>query len=200
MLRDERIPIILGYTKGKDVLDIGCVDHEASKENSDEWLHKKICDTAKSVLGLDNNEKEAKKLQPRYNIVCANAQTVDLGRKFDCIVAGELLEHLENPGIFLENMKRHLRTGGCIILTTPNPFYPVNFFHILMRRSPCPNPEHTCWFCDMTIYQLLKRAGFDNINIYFTNKSKHIWGRLPCKVLKNGRLASNIVAVASKNS
>ena len=31
--------------------------------------------------------------------------TVNLGKKFDVIVAGELIGHLPNQGLFLENMK-----------------------------------------------------------------------------------------------
>ena len=40
----------------------------------------------------------------------------------DGIFAGELIEHLENPGLFLSECKRVLKRNGVIIITTPNPF------------------------------------------------------------------------------
>ena len=45
---------------------------------------------------------------------------IRLGRKFDVIVTGEILEHLPNQGLFLENAERHLKKKGVQILTTPN--------------------------------------------------------------------------------
>jgi len=199
MEKDERVPIILKYVKDKDVLDVGCIDHTATQEKRENWLHNKIREKAKSVMGLDNNKKEVKKLQNRYDLIYGDAQTIDLKCKFDCIVAGELIEHLENPGIFLKNMLRHLRSGGYMILTTPNPFYPKNFIKLLNNKSACENSEHTCWFCDDTISQLLRRVGFDNINIYFTNRSKRFFGigRLPSKII-NKKFSSHILIIAYK--
>ena len=199
MVTDERIPIILKYVKGKEVLDVGCIDHSATNEKKESWLHNKIRKEAKSVVGLDNNEKEIKKLQNKYDFICGDAQTIDLKRKFDCIVAGELIEHLENPGIFLKNMLRHLNPHGYIILTTPNPFYALNLIKLLSKKSACENSEHTCWFCDDTLSQLLKRVGFDKMKFHFTSRSKRFFGigRLPAKII-NKKFASHILVIAYK--
>ena len=62
MIRDERQSIILDLIAGKDVLDVGCVQHVASRADSDEWLHGKLYFRAKSVLGLDYADGEVKNL------------------------------------------------------------------------------------------------------------------------------------------
>ncbi len=39
---------------------------------------------------------------------------------FDCVVATEIIEHMYNPGVLIEEIKRVLKDKGMIILSTPN--------------------------------------------------------------------------------
>jgi ubiquinone/menaquinone biosynthesis C-methylase UbiE len=52
---------------------------------------------------------------------------------FDCIIASELLEHLNHPKIFYKEANRVLRKGGTLVLTTPNC---DNFSYKIIRRLP----------------------------------------------------------------
>jgi len=196
---DERVPIILAACRGKDVLDVGCIDHEAINAAKDEWLHKKIKDVARCLVGLDFAGAEVEKLRGEYDIVCGDAQSIDLGRTFDCIVAGEIIEHLENPGLFLANMRRHLRPGGTLVMSTPNPFYPKRFIDILVNGRTDINTQHVCWYCDVTLTQLLRRAGFSSVSTYFTSSSNRFFGigRLPA-LLFSRRFSTHIVVVGVK--
>jgi len=127
-----RIQEILKYVAGKKVLDLGCVQHSSNKATRADWLHGIISKYASYCLGVDLLEKEVKKLNELgYNIICADVEKMDLPEKdFDVIVAGELIEHLANPGLFLENCRNHLKDDGLLIITTPNPFCFIHF-----RRS-----------------------------------------------------------------
>ena len=70
---------------------------------------------------MDYEADEIEKLKAAgYNVVSADATHFDLQQKFDAIVAGELIEHLSNPGLFLDCSSRHLQNNGLLILTTPN--------------------------------------------------------------------------------
>ncbi len=57
------------------------------------------------------------------------------GRKFALITAIELVEHLENPGAFFQNVGCHLRSDGYLLLTTPNIQSVHARLHFLARAS-----------------------------------------------------------------
>ena len=104
------------YVSGKNVLDLGCVDFDWKKaiaEKKDFWLHGFLCRHAKKCTGVDIDQDEVKSLnEAGYTCVAGNVETIDVGRKFDVIIAANLTEHLSNPCLFLENVKRHLNAGG----------------------------------------------------------------------------------------
>lgn len=44
----------------------------------------------------------------------------DFEAQYDVVLAIEVIEHLENPFHFIRTLKKHLKPGGFIILSTPN--------------------------------------------------------------------------------
>jgi len=40
-----------------------------------------------------------------YHVRTDNVMTMNLEEQFDVIIAGEIIEHLDNPGQFLRNMR-----------------------------------------------------------------------------------------------
>jgi len=168
----ERKSIILPLCKGKDVLDMGCVGEEKSY-TSPNWLHGKICEVAANCLGVDISYEDIKKLRELgYNVICGNAETIDPGRKFDVIVAGEIIEHVSNQGLFLENMRRHLKDNGIMIITTPNAFYPGFILPYLLRKPLNINPRHTLWHSEETLRSIVERHGFLVNEIYYCTEGK----------------------------
>lgn len=186
------------WITGKRVLDVGCVGGlNWSDESRSEWLHEFVRTHAASVVGLDFAEREAKKLQQEgYDIRIGDAEKTDLGETFECIVGGEIIEHLMNVGDFLSNMKHHLAPGGTLVLTTPNPFYPKRQFEILFSGKADVHPDHTLWYCPQTLTYALKRAGFREINIIpFSNShGLNAIGRLPGAI--RPWFSTNLMAVA----
>ena len=104
-----------------------------------------------------------------FNVLCGNLETIDIGKTFDVIVAGDLIEHLSNPGLFLDNMKKHLRRDGVLILHTPNPFGITRFFQMLTKKHVEVNPDHACYYDVLTITQLLKRHGYEEIECLYSD-------------------------------
>jgi 2-polyprenyl-3-methyl-5-hydroxy-6-metoxy-1,4-benzoquinol methylase len=144
----NRIDIVMEEISEKDeVLSMGCARHSVDQKIGGNFLLRELKEKSKDVVGVDILEEEIEKLKEiGFNAIAGDAQRVDIGRKFDKVVAGEIIEHVENPGLLLENCKNHLKNNGVIIVTTPNP-----------RRKKPGNPEHTMWFDWYVIDQLASR-------------------------------------------
>lgn len=163
-----RIESILKYCVNKDVLDLGCSHHDLYEDRimKHQWLHSRICQVARSVVGIDYLGSEVKKLRRLgYNVILGNVEELyklNLGRKFDTIVAGELIEHLFNPGLFLDSVKTLMNDDTKLIITTPNVYAYHRIKLILNRRfeEHWLNPEHVCWYSFQTLKQLLLRKEF----------------------------------------
>jgi 2-polyprenyl-3-methyl-5-hydroxy-6-metoxy-1,4-benzoquinol methylase len=150
----------LAWVKGPAVLDVGCAGH-AGRVDHPEWLHGRLRQNFSWVWGIDKDPSNVRALQDQgfTNVEVADAQSFDLKERFDSVVAGELIEHLERPGDFLTCAARHLKLGGRIVISTPYPFAIHHFVYALYRfPKTCSNAEHTIWLCPTTLGEMARRA------------------------------------------
>ena len=164
----SREEIIQKFIKNKNILDIGCVSDKTESNYKFAGLHKFLLKNTKNVLGIDINEKGVNYLKKKgYNIIKGNAENFKLNKKFEVIVAGELIEHLSNPGLFLDTTNNHLKENGCLILTTPNAFG-LRYYLRRILNILNVNKDHVLWHDEKTIMQLLKRHQFKVIKLKYT--------------------------------
>jgi SAM-dependent methyltransferase len=157
----SKIDFIVPAVKGKRVLDLGCVQHVLSNVDKKSWLHAHIRKHASSVLGVDLLEAEVEALrQMGYDMIAADVETMQLGNVYDVVVAGDIIEHLANPGALLARVHEHLEPDGTFIITTPNPVTFLRFIRMLLLGSVGGNEEHTCWFTRRTMRRLAGMYGF----------------------------------------
>ncbi len=82
------------------------------------------------------------------------------GRTFDGVVAGEVIEHLENPYRFLRACRAALRPGGVLVLSTPNPLHPpVLLCEALGVRRFFYTTEHRYYFLPRWVERMLTDCG-----------------------------------------
>lgn len=173
---------ILRWVKGPRVLDVGCTSHTISV-GSPHWLHGRLREKFPDVAGIDVSQENVESLRRSgfTNLYVQSAESFELEDRFDTIVAGELIEHLANPGMFLQRARRHLNDNGAVVLTTPNPFSIAYFLYAVLKfPKTCFNFEHTCWFCPRTMAQLAERTGFkvthfDLIDDYDSDDSSFVY-------------------------
>lgn len=206
-----RLKLIKPYIGNKDVLDIGCCNfcYFSGIEKMHYNLHDNLKNYCKTLKGIDISEEGVKFLREKgYNVEVGNAENFNLNQKFDVIIAGELIEHLSNFQGFFDSVKRHLKENGLLILTTPNMFYFKEILFLILRGYPAINPEHTCWFDEIALRQLLNRFSFSIEKIMYTTEISYakkkfafksvilrlIEKLIPAKKLKYG----TIIVIAKK--
>jgi 2-polyprenyl-3-methyl-5-hydroxy-6-metoxy-1,4-benzoquinol methylase len=162
----ERIAWIAERCRGKVVLDLGCFDETALiKEGTRYWLHGRIAEGAKAVVGIDNSPQipaEGISTGPSSRIVPGDVTAIDqsvIGRTdIDVIVAGELIEHLPDTISFLRQLKR-LFPGREFIASTPNATSLTNVLLAGMARESS-HPDHLHVYSYKTLHTVCLRAGF----------------------------------------
>jgi SAM-dependent methyltransferase len=158
----SRVDRTFELVKGPKVLDVGCTSHTV-EFGSPYWLHGRLRASFPDLVGIDISAENVDTLKRHGfgNVYVQSAESFELPGRFDTIVAGELIEHLSNPGLFLQQARRHLGDQGRLVLTTPNPFSLAYLLYAILKfPRTCQNPQHTCWFCPRTMIELAERLGF----------------------------------------
>jgi 2-polyprenyl-3-methyl-5-hydroxy-6-metoxy-1,4-benzoquinol methylase len=165
--------LIIKKMKGKSVLHIGVMgDFGRIGKNIKKWEFNRISKVAKTALGIDIHKEyvaQGKKLG--YNVQIGNAETFRLKKNYEIIYAGDLIEHLSNPGLFLESCTKHMNTNSTLIITTPNP----HSFGVLCRsifNKVKPMYEHTMYVHKENMRELAQRTGLKIVKTtFYTEKT-----------------------------
>lgn len=163
-MNSERIEAILQAVRGDDILNLGCVNHSIALTGSEKehWLQLKLSERFPNanVLGLDIDQENVARMRAQgMNVEVGDAQRLTYHEKFDTIILGEIIEHLENPGACLEGCHRALKPGGRIVLSTPNIFSVMYMLMYLKNSDHAFNNEHVAWFCPQTLRTMVERCG-----------------------------------------
>jgi hypothetical protein len=166
----DRVAFIALNCVGHRVLDLGAMDETAwaAKQGRGTWLHEEISRKALRVDGVDSSAQipvEGLRTAPnatiwRGDITDPKGLVAALQDTPDVVVAGELIEHLENPLQFLKQLAAiNCLSGKILILSTPNATALHNILVGLVRRESTHH-DHLCILSYKTLATLCTRAGF----------------------------------------
>jgi SAM-dependent methyltransferase len=148
----------------KRVIHLGFLDVERMEDKtaSGSWLHERMARRARHLVGIDLDsagvvaartagyEAYACDLEDAHMVASLELAPAEL------VVAGELIEHLDCPGRFLDALKPLVAPGGRVVLTTPNATSLTNVLVGLSRRE-WSSPHHVAMYSWRTIATLLER-------------------------------------------
>jgi 2-polyprenyl-3-methyl-5-hydroxy-6-metoxy-1,4-benzoquinol methylase len=183
----DRVAYLIQLAAGLEVLDVGCTGKKADGRipNAAATLHQALRPVCKTIIGVDNDEDGIKLMERAgFQVICADITTTDLERTFDLVIAGEVVEHLPNPGLALKNLGNHLSKTGRLVVTTCNPFSYRQQSKIVRKGLIQVHPEHTAWYDPLTMGVLLNSSGFQVIRGVWLSPGKR-WN--PMMFLTNRR-------------
>jgi len=168
------------HCRGKRVLDIGICEHTEEYIRSKNWKHRRLRDVASYILGIDIIESLIKELgREGYNVRCVDALSdIDLGERFDVVVCGDVIEHVDNPVKLLQFARRHLAPGGRVLVSTPNAFYWYFIRQVFIKGTFVTNFDHTCWVTPSIAVELGRRAGLGLRQYYVFDGCRSLLKRL----------------------
>jgi SAM-dependent methyltransferase len=171
--RERHIEELLQISKS--ALHVGCTDApftDALLHTGDLLHHRLLTQSPQKVVGFDISLKNLHALQrayPQSKFVHGDAERLQsyfTEQKFDLIIAGEILEHLSNPGLFFESCRQVLTENGILLLTVPNVFGIRRLIHNVLSTENY-HPDHTFYFSENTLKTLAGRYGFGISNSFY---------------------------------
>jgi len=157
--RTEMLPFLpKEYSK---ILEIGCDVgnfRQLFSQNCEYWgiePFKGAADVAKTKLDkvlVDFYDDAEKQIPDNY---------------FDCIIANDVIEHIEQPWLFLQSLKTKMSPNASLVLSVPNVRYYNNLIELLQdkdwkyRDYGILDITHLRFFTEKSIVRLLDEAGFE---------------------------------------
>lgn len=174
----QRVEFIERKCKGKKVLHLGCTNWPYTQDSidNDMLLHSALAKTASELYGFDFDQEGIDVLNKAgvdklYRADLERLEDVQLDETFDLIVAGEMIEHLNNPGMFLKGIQRFMTAGSELVITTINAYSALRFASYSVRGKGGVNepvhPDHVAYYSYKTLKLMVERAGFEVDSFYF---------------------------------
>ena len=182
---NSRTRYIVSHVKGM-ILDVGCVggDWRMGRATPLSSLHQEIRKKNKDVIGLDLNLqglKIIKRNRAESNLMCADAYCLPFRDEiFDTLVIGELIEHVSNAGLFLDEAYRVLKEKGILIGDVPNAWDLKGILGLLIfRREPTTRwTTHVHMFDKYSLNLLLLQHGFEAEISYSPIEHVTVFGKI----------------------
>jgi 2-polyprenyl-3-methyl-5-hydroxy-6-metoxy-1,4-benzoquinol methylase len=166
----DRFDFLRELGAGRRVVHVGFVDAGCVGANTEAgaWLHEHLARDARQLVGLvvdaAGDERARAQGYEAHVVDCRDAASVralDL-EPADVVVAGEVIEHLDDAGAFLDGLHALVADGGMLAVTTPNATGLVNAFASLANYE-VNHPDHVTMFTCRTLDAMLRRHGWEPI-------------------------------------
>jgi 2-polyprenyl-3-methyl-5-hydroxy-6-metoxy-1,4-benzoquinol methylase len=151
---------------GQRVLDVGCGEGRFTAALAAEGAQ---------VIGLDVAEEPLRRARERHpeldlRLIGETGPWPAPDASFDVVWAGEVIEHVADTAAWLSEVRRVLRSGGSLLLSTPANGRMGLLAAALSRRAfarrfdPCG--EHLRFYSRATLTRLIEDFGFQGVSVW----------------------------------
>lgn len=132
------------------------------------------------IIGTDISEKAVNKANLNFGQFYKTIDSIKKD-KFDLVICLEVIEHAEEPYLFLSDLRNFLNDDGIIIMTTPRKY---DFTFKILWQTELP-PVHLFWFTSLSLELLASRLNMKYLEIdnhysgeYLYETNNHNLGQL----------------------
>ena len=175
----DRITYLENLCRNKKVIHIGFADHlplVPKKMEDNTWLHKRLTGVSAKIVGVDVDLEAIQYFSKNYSIPDIYLHDIIndaplpaiIGEQWDCMILGEILEHVDNPVQFLKQLQeKYGAYAKEIIITVPNA---MNLMSIRMAKNNKEfiNSDHRYWFTPFTLAKIGFRAGWEPDEFFYS--------------------------------
>jgi SAM-dependent methyltransferase len=201
----QRVEFIKDACRGRKVLHLGCTNWPYTQEalDNNSLLHLELKEIAGDLWGFDFDQAGLDVLAGRgveklYRADLEKLDEVEIDETFDVIVAGEMIEHLNNPGLFLQGIQRFMNAGTRLVITTVNAYCGFRVIHYGLRgkggTAEPVHPDHVAYYSYSTLKLLAERAGLSVDRFMFYDLGKEHRNTAPWYI----KLANDVCVGISK--
>lgn len=203
------------------LLDVGNLGDGGPHTNT---IRAMVEESGGTYVGLDVNENLGKELGYKHQITgdLHDLSGVVADETFDCVYAGEIIEHSWHPGDMIRECARILKPDGLLLIDTPN-VYDLGevlrvYFKGINTMGDLPElthteakdnfararaeegalytqPQHKVFYGPASLRQLLNMHGFAIEEIAYIDKSQKLWQRLAVQLVPQ---AAQKIGVAAR--
>ena len=163
-----------GVTSGK-LLDIGCGAGN---------LYRYVRDRVSSYVGVDLVRYDGFPAAAEW--VEANLDQLPLPLDSGCadtVVAVETIEHLENPHALMRELVRLTKSGGTVIVTTPNQLSLLSKMTLLLKNrfsafQDVDYPAHITALLEIDLIRIAGACGLRDLSISYSNSGRIVFTSL----------------------
>uniref|UniRef100_A0A6M3JFS9 Putative methyltransferase n=1 Tax=viral metagenome TaxID=1070528 RepID=A0A6M3JFS9_9ZZZZ len=155
----ERRTFILKQCLDKVILDVGCKGS----------FHAELKAVTKKCYGID---RDIVKEDPDFKQVVIGKDPIPIYEDVEIVVCGEVIEHLSNPGMFLDELRTSYPTQMKII-SVPNAFSNGHQGWI-KKGQENTNKDHVAYYTYVTLKGLLSKHGYKIEEFYWYDNPEHI--------------------------
>jgi SAM-dependent methyltransferase len=165
----DRIEYLTAAVVGRRAVHLGFVDSgcEELHAGTETWLHAHLDRAAASLVGLDLDAEGVARAQAQgfeaRAVDCTDPSAMAaIGvEPADVAIAGEIIEHLDHAGGFLDGLHEVVVPGGRLVVTTPNASGLLNAGAAALAGFEVNHPDHVTLYSCFTLTNLLIRHGWE---------------------------------------